>query len=176
MSEAQATTAREPFVVDNDMKAEWCLNKIRKARNEQKRERNEIERQMTFYRERLEEIDNEADNEVEFFKSMLRPYFENRVDNNFAKATKTRVSYTLPTGKLILKHMEPVFKRDDKAVIEWLRKEHAGDHIKVKEELDWAGLKKDAKVLGNRCIVPSTGEIIPGIEVYEREDEFEVEA
>ena len=64
---------REPFIVDNDMKAEWCLSKIRKVRAEQKREKDELTRQMQFYIDRMEEIDKQADEEEAFFKSMLRP-------------------------------------------------------------------------------------------------------
>ena len=178
MSEAVAENnveIRERFEVDNDMKAEWCLNKIRKVREQQNRETEELMRQMQFYKDQIEMIAARADEDVEFFEGMLRGYFNDRVEAGFTKATKTKVSYKLPTGEMALKHLEPVYKRDDKAVMEWLRKEHAGDHIKVKEELDWAGLKKEVQVSGNGCVVPSTGEIVPGIEVIEREDEFVVE-
>lgn len=171
----ETAEVRERFEVDNDMKAEWCLSKIRKARQEQQRETEELNRQMQFYKDQIEIVAARADDEVAFFEEMLRGYFNKRVEDGFAKSTKTKTAYKLPTGELTLKHVAPEFRRDDKAVMEWLRTEHAGDHIKVVESLDWAGLKKELQVTGNGCVVPSTGEIVPGIEVVEREDEFVVE-
>ena len=167
---------RERFVVDNDMKAEWCLSKIRKVRQEQKRETEELTRQMQFYKDQIEMIGSRADDEVAFFEGILRDYFNGRVSDGFAKTTKTKVSYKLPTGDLVLKHREPEFKRDDKALIEWAKgTEETKQFIKVEERLDWAGLKKAVMVSGNGCVDPSTGEVIPGVEVVEREDEFVVE-
>ena len=44
----QEQPVRERFVVDNDMKAEWCLSKIRAAKKNAEREIEELTRQMEF--------------------------------------------------------------------------------------------------------------------------------
>ena len=173
----ETAEVREHFDVDNDMKAEWVISKIRKIRQNQKREKEELERQMRFYQDQAEIIDREADENVAFFESMLREYFQSRVDEGFAKATKTKVTYKLPTGELILKHREPEYeyKQNQQQTIDWLKNSNAEQYIKVKEELKWTDLKKDVTISGNNVAYKATGEIIPGITVTEREDEFQVE-
>ena len=172
----QEQPVRERFVVDNDMKAEWCLAKIRTARKEKDREIEEINRQMEFYKNRIAEIEHAEQEEEQFFKEMLRPYFAERQDGNFTKETKTQVSYPLPSGKLLLKHREPEYeyKEKQKDTIAWLKKNEGEKFIKVKEELDWSALKKTVSVSGN-SVCTKEGEVIPGITVTPREDEFIVE-
>lgn len=167
---------RERFEVDNDMKAEWCLNKIRKIRQEQSRETEELERQMRFYEDQIQMIADKADVEVEFFENMLRSYFDERVEAGFAKATKTKVSYKLPTGELKLTHREPEYeyKKNQKETIKWLKANKLDQYIRTKEETNWSELKNAVTVNGGN-VVTADGEIVPGIEVIERKDEFSVE-
>ncbi len=165
---------RERFEVDNDMKAEWCLNKIRKVREQQNRETEELKRQMQFYQDQIEMIADRADEEVEFFESMLRGYFNNREEAGFTKSTKTKESYKLPTGELVLKHREPEYEKDEPVVLDWLKK-NGGNYIKVKESLDWAGLKKGLRFTAEGNAVDENGELVPGIKAVIREDEFVVE-
>ena len=167
---------RERFVVDNDMKAEWCLSKIRTAKKNAEREIEELTRQMEFYKARMDQVQQEYEEERNFFQEMLLPYFNNRVESGFAKESKTQVSYPLPTGKLLLKHREPEYdyKTKQKEAIEWLKKNDGKQFIKVKEELDWKALKATVTVSGNG-VCNEGGEVIPGITVTNREDEFIVE-
>ena len=168
---------RERFVVDNDMKAEWCLDKIRKARKRQQKEKEELQRQMQFYLDQMAVVDHEAEEEVSFFTEMLRPYFQSRVDDGFTKAVKTKVSYKLPTGELVLKHREPEYeykKEQDKAIA-FCKANKLQKYIKVKEELNWKEFKTMTEISGNAVVLKETGEVVPGIEVTEREDVFEVE-
>ena len=164
---------REPFVVDNDMKAEWCLNKIRHIRADQKKEKDELARQMQFYKDQMDMIDKEADDDVAFFEGILRGYFADRADAGFAKATKTQMAYKLPSGKLILKKQDPTFDRKDDELLPWLKKNRP-ELVKVKEEPNWSELKKTVNVVGD-SIATSDGEVIPGVKVTEREDKFVVE-
>lgn len=180
MSEAlnlEQKTVREPFVVDNDMKAEWCLNKIRKIRAEQKHENEELERQMQFYVDQKAMIDKEADEDVAFFESMLRPYFNSRVADGFTKATKAKVSYKLPTGELVMKHRDPEYeyKKAQDQAIKFLEENKMNQFVKTKKELNWKDLKPLTQITGNTVVIKETGEVIPGITATEREDEFSVE-
>ena len=176
MSEMVAEV-REQFVCDNDMKAEWCLNKIRKIRAEQKRESDELDRQMQFYQDQKDMLSAKADEEVGFFEGILRGYFQNRVDEGFTKEAKTRVTYKLPTGSLILKHREPEFdyKTEQKKAIDFCEKNDLELFVKTKKELSWQELKVLVKVDGDGVVLKETGEVVPGIKVTEREDEFVVE-
>ena len=169
----EATPIREKFVVDNDMKAEWVLSKIRRIRADQKKDKDELTRQMQFYKDQMDSIDKQADSDVEFFESMLTPYFAERMESGFTKQTKTQITYKLPTGKMMLKHQAPEFERKDDELLPWL-KANRPDLVKVKEEPNWAELKKTVNVVGD-SIATKDGEVIPGVKVIEREDKFEVE-
>lgn len=167
---------REPFTVDNDMKAEWCINKIRKARANQSREKEELQRQMKFYQDQIALVDQQADDEVAFFENMLSPYLQNRIEAGFAKESKSKISYKLPSGELKLVHREPEYNRDEaQKAIQYCEKNGLESYVKVKKELAWNELKKQITVVGHAITLKETGEIIPGITVTEREDEFVVE-
>ena len=169
----EETPVRERFEVDNDMKAEWVLSKIRRIRADQKKERDELIRQMQFYKDQMELVDKQADEEAAFFESMLIPYFAERMEAGFTKSTKTQTVYKLPTGKLMLKKQGPVYERDNAELLPWL-KENRPELVKVEESPNWAELKKSIKVVGE-SVVTKDGEIVPGVKVTEQEDRFEVE-
>jgi hypothetical protein len=169
----EETPVRERFTVDNDMKAEWVLGKIRHIRADQKKEKDELTRQMQFYRDQMDLIDKQADDEVAFFESMLLPYFRERQDAGFTKETKTQISYKLPTGKMMIKHQAPEYERNNSELLPWL-KENRPELVKVEESPNWAELKKSIKVVGG-SVTTEDGELVPGVKVTEREDRFEVE-
>lgn len=169
----EETPVRERFTVDSDMKAEWCLKKIRDVRAEQKREKDEITRQMQFYMDEISAIDKRAQEEIEFFESMLIPYFAERMESGFTKSTKTQTTYRLPSGKLILKKQAPEFERDNAVLLPWLKQNNPG-LVKVEESPNWAELKKTINVVGG-SVVTKDGEVVPGVKVTEREDKFDVE-
>lgn len=155
---------KEEFVVDTDAKAAWALQKIKEARADR-------DRWVSWYTQKIEEIKAQTDLDTMNLERMLAEYFQTVPH----KKTKTQESYTLPDGKLVLKTQNPEFKRDDKTVIDWLKKqEDGGRFIKTKEELNWDGLKKETAVF-NGNVVDVNGEIIPGITVIDRPEKFIVE-
>lgn len=167
---------REKFEVDNDMKAEWCLSKIRRIRVDQQCEKDELQRQMKFYIDQMEEIDRKADADVAFFESILNEYFANRMQEGFTKTSKTQTVYKLPSGKLVLKKQNPDFdyKTNQQQIVSWLKANKKTEFVKTKEEVNWQELKKTITVVGDG-VATKDGEMIPGVKVTEREDVFEVE-
>jgi phage host-nuclease inhibitor protein Gam len=178
MSEAlkEQQETRERFTVDNDMKAEWCLSKIRNVRKEKEKEIAELQRQMQFYKDQIDLITKQAEEDENFFKSMLMPYFAERQEAGFAKETKTQISYKTPSGILKIKHQNPEFNYKDHQdeTIAWLKQNEMAKFVKVKEEVDWAELKKTVTISGNG-VATQDGEMIPGITVTPKDDIFEVE-
>lgn len=163
MTEAIVTERDETFVIDSDAKALWALEQIKKARADR-------DFWVEWYAQKTKEIKEQTDFNTMNLEARLAEYFATVPH----KSTKTQESYTLPGGKLILKKQNPEYKRDDKTVIEWLKKNHDGQFIKVTEALDWAGLKgKTDEFEGS--VVTEDGEIIPGIEVIYRDPKFVVE-
>lgn len=165
MSEAifEQVEEQPKFVVDNDQKAEWCLTKIREAQADK-------ERWKAFYAEQYKAVEESADATIQNMETMLAEYF-GMVPH---KQTATQEYYKLPSGKLVLKKQEPEYERNDEEVIDWLKKNDGLNFIKVKESLDWAGLKKTVAVVGE-SMATEDGEIIPGIKVIPREPIFKVE-
>lgn len=152
----------ESFVIDSDAKAEWAMGKIAEARQE-------CTKWVEWYTKRIEEIKAQTDFDTANLERLLEEYFATVPH----KVTKTQESYKLPAGKLVRKTQNPEFRRDDSAVIAWAR-ENAPEYIKTVEQLDWASLKGNTGVFDGH-IVTDDGEIVPGVEVIEREPRFVVE-
>ena len=158
------------FVVDDDQKAEWCLEKIR----EHKRK---IEKWTAHYEAEKKRACMLHENKIFNLETKLREYFGQLFDAGLTRETKTMTAYNLPDGKLMMKRQNPEFERDDDALIEWLRK-NAPQFIKTKETVDWACLKDTLVISGNKmCVINEDGVItdVPGITVTERPDIFKVE-
>lgn len=152
------------FRIDNDQKAEWALNKIRECDAE-------LQKWVDFYQSKIDSYKKYCEIRRGFFEHLLSQYFQTVPK----KETKTQSSYSLPSGKLVLKRQGPEFEKDEGTVLDWLDKQPDGkNYIKIKETLDWSGLKKVLTIAGGR-MVTEDGEIVPGITVTERPDVFKVE-
>lgn len=151
------------FTVTDDQKAEWCLRKIREAKADK-----EFWKQ--FYDAQYAAVEESANSTISQMETMLRKYFETVPH----KVTDTQENYKLPSGKLVLKKQEPEYERNEDEIIKWLKENDGTEFIKVKESLDWAGLKKNTAVVGEQ-IANEDGEFIPGVKVIERPDIFKVE-
>ena len=123
-----------------------------------------------YYKEKLEEVNASCDLIIEQNKARLRMYF----DSVPHKKTATQEKYPLPSGKLVLKDQEPEYQRDDKQIIKFLKENNGEKFVKVKEELDWSGLKKTLMIAGETA-ADEDGNPIPGIKVIEREKAFTIE-
>lgn len=156
-------TENADFVIDTDAKAEWALNKIREARADR-------DKWVEWYKAKIAEITEQTDFDTMNLERMLADYFATVPH----KKTKTQESYKLPGGKLVLKTQNPEYTRDDKAVIEWAKANGFGQFVKVEEKLAWQELK-DATAVFEGHIVTEDGEIVPGVEVTNRDAKFVVE-
>lgn len=153
----------EGFAIDTDAKAEWALTKIKEARADR-------DRWVTWYTAKIKEIKEQTDFEIMNLERLLKDYF----DTVPHKATKTQESYKLPGGKLVQKLQNPEYKRNDAAVIEWLKSNNMTQYVKIEESLAWAELKAETAEFEGK-LVTEDGEIIPGVEVVSREPKFVVE-
>ena len=164
MTEAiQNTIPEEELEVRSTIEAKWQFEQRRKIIED----RDEL---IAYYEDQIAKVKADADYKIGFIDRALFAFFKT-VEH---KKTKTQESWSIPSGKLILKKQAPEFKRDDGKVIEWLKQNGGTGYVKTTESLDWANLKKDTTVVGS-TIVNNDGEIIPGVEVIEREDKFVVE-
>lgn len=148
----------------DDMDAEYMLTLIRQADTE-------YQKMESWYAHMVEKAKEKRDRKVAWAENNLRAYF----DIVPAKVTKTQKTYDLPSGKLVLKHQEPKYTTKDEELVPWLKKNGKAGLVKVKEEADWANLKKQLKASPDGLsMVTEDGEIVPGITVTPREDKFTV--
>lgn len=156
------------FLVDNDQKAEWCLQKIREAEAEKQKWND-------YYTKQMQAVADREDRRIQYFEYHLNQYFRTVPH----KETKTQQSYHLPSGKLVLKNPTIVYEHDDEKLLPWLKNNRPA-FVKVKESVDWSGLKKDLLSDSSidpayRGLVTDDGEIIPGITRKDKPAEFKVE-
>lgn len=171
LEQEEQVQERQPFIVDNDQKAEWCLKQIRQKKAE-------IEKWKAHYDRLFETIRKDCEADILHWEASLKGYFLQQSDDGFTKSTKTQESYTLPTGKLVLKKQEPEYVRDDDALVKWCEA-NAPEFVKVKKTPDWKGLKSTLTLSEDNKLyaVDEDGVVhdVDGVTVNVRPDIFNVE-
>lgn len=149
--------------IQNDDEAEECIKAIRTAEAD-------VQFWKNYYADALQKIADASQRIIDNNTARLEQYF----DTLPHKQTKTQESYPLPSGKLVRKHQDAEFIWNDEELLSWLHENKGEKFIKMKESVDWAGMKKTLSVLGE-TVVDENGEIIPCIKAVERPDVFKVE-
>ena len=157
--------AQERFTIDSDQKAEWAIDKIREAKAD-------CDRWVDFYREQIDKVKAECDDNIANLEFMLHGYFASRSAEGHTKSTKTQETYNLPGGTLVMKKQQPEFSIDEERLVPWLE-QNAPNFVKVKKSAKWMELKNTVVVMGND-VVDENGEIVPGVSVTQREPKFTV--
>jgi hypothetical protein len=154
----------DKFVIDDDGKANWAIQKIKEAQAE-------VLNWREYYDRAMEKIEKRQNARIEYLRYMLRQYFQTVPHHE----TKTQASYDLPSGKLICKTPGPKFETDDATLVGWLKENNMTDFIKTetKEKPMWGELKKTVTVNGE-TVVTEDGEIVPGVTVVPQEPTFEI--
>lgn len=161
----------DEFRIDSDVKAEWAVRKLRDMRAERDRLVDTMRAVMDEYARRIAEEEEKYDRRAVRMRNMLEDYFESVPH----KVTKTMESYQLPSGRLVLKAMEPEFKRDDEALAEWLRAGEMDSFIETRTTVKWGDLKRCTTVLPDgKVVYNTTGEVIDGVTAVSRPAEFRV--
>lgn len=162
----QETQEKQEWVVDNDMKANWCLQKIGEKREELKKWKD-------HYKKLSADIEATIGADIASLEEKLKGYFFQKSEEGFTRSTATQEIYNLPGGKIFMAHQEPEYVRNDDELKEWL-KENAPEFVKVEETVLWGDLKKTLGTSGN-IMTTADGEIVPGITVNTRPAIFKVE-
>ena len=159
----------EGFKVTDDFSAEWSLKKIKAEKAEHDRYVKVCQDGIQTYQEKIKEAQSRLDSGTGYLKGLLLEYFQSVPH----ESTKTQETYLLPSGKLKLKHPAPEFKRDDEALVKWLRDRDMKDYIKTVETPQWGELKKLVQCQDN--FVCFDGEVIEGVTLLQKDQIFEVE-
>lgn len=125
----------------------------------------------------MEELENRSlkiDNEIEFKKAQLKAYFMT-VER---KSSKTQETYSMFSGKLIMKKPTQKIVHDDEKLKDYLM-ENAQEYVKktVVSKIDWAEFKKGLVIDNGIVFDKVTGQVLDdreGITLEEVGEQFEI--
>jgi len=158
----------ERFVIDNDKKADWAIEKIKNERAEFDRLRYIALDRIAELNQRINDLQERTDRRTGNLEALLMDYMQTVKPT---KQTKTQTQYELLSGKLVMKKQQPLYERDETALLTWAETT-APEYVRVEKKVSWADLKKKADVSGEDVLYE--GEVIPGITAKPRPDVFEV--
>lgn len=158
----------ETLNVCDDYTADKALERLEQAKKDFDRAKEigarrieEITVQMQAAEERYQKIAQPLQKELEAY---LR-----RVD---CRETKTRYSYQLLSGKVILKKPTQKLVPDRKALAEYLQESGKTEYIKLTPEPAWGEYKKRLQILAGNVIDTETGEVVSGVTVEDLPEEL----
>lgn len=149
--------------IENDVEAEEAIATIKSAKNQ-------VEKMTAWYKQALEQIKEQQEGIIQNEIARLEGYFS-KVPHNVGKSSE---SYQLPSGKLVRKKPQPEYKQDETILLPWVKK-NAPKFLKVKESVAWIDLKKATKLSADGSNILMDGEVVPGVMVIDRDEEFKVE-
>ena len=157
------------FRITNDLMADWAVEKINAARAERDRLVSLVQEKIEQLQEKRQLYMSNYEENTSYLRGKLMDYFLTVKTQN----TKTMKKYKLVSGTMVLKRQQPLYERDEGALLAWAETT-VPELVKVTKEVSWADLKKQTDISGDKLLLD--GEIIPGVTVVEREDVFEVQA
>ena len=162
----------EGFVVDSDVKANWCVKKIREAQAEAERLMAIIAEERADLDAKQKAIEEKLKNEVEHLKGLVYPYFET-VEK---KETKTQQSYKVLDGTLIFKKPSvKIVKPDNDAELVDYLEINAPMFVETVKKPIWGEYKKNLQIAEDGSVVDTTtGEVVTFIKTEENEGSFDV--
>lgn len=151
----------------NDLEADNMLSQIFEQQSEKLKFQMIANGKIKQIEEALKTKSESIDKEVQFMKDQLQAFF---LTCN-KKATKTQETYSLLSGKLVMKLPTKKIVHDDVKLESYLF-QHAGNFLKetTVTKIDWAGFKKELAISNGRIINETTGQVLDDMEGLSLED------
>lgn len=144
----------------NDVQADEMITEIKEMESDKLRFENIAKQKIDIINHSLESSIVRINDQIQFHKDQLAAFFltVNKKDS------KTQQSYSLLSGKLVMKKATTKLVHDDKKLIEYC-KTNASEYIKqiVTDTLDWKGFKSNIEILNDQIFSSSTGEVLEGL-------------
>jgi hypothetical protein len=152
--------AREPFVVDDDVKADWAMRKLASIRRKQAENKAIFDREVDRVSEWLVKVNTALDRDSEWFEANLRPYA-------LQERSKDRKSIVLPHGTIKTISGRVKFDIEDESkFLEWAET-NAPELVRIKKEIDKKAL--GALNQSEDKVISTQGEIVPSVRVIPAE-------
>lgn len=154
--EIEQETQDERFVVNSVDRLDWCVRQISEIEKEELPYIECAQRQIARLQQFVRKAEERIEERTAFFKALMRPFVEQML------ADSRRKTINAPSGSVSLRKQGPEFKKDDDALIRWLKETGKRDLVKVQESVDWANLKAQlVDVMEDGTCVTQDGELIP---------------
>ena len=163
----------EVFNIKDDIQADKMITDIHELESEKNRFEMIYNARVDQLKENLAKEVGTIDREVNFKKGMLQAYFLTIKPSE----TKTQKTYKLLSGKLVLKKPSVKIEIANKENLMQYARTSAAEYIKVKEDIDWAAMKKVLDIDGTNVVNTETGEILgelEGLAVKEVKEIFDI--
>lgn len=153
----------EPFIIDDDQKAEWALRKIAEADAE-------YTKMKDWYEAQTERLKKAHDEKVDRLKALLYQYMQTVP----AKDTKTTRKWALPGGELVISKAKQDYACENpEALLGWCM-ENDPDMVKVEMTPKWGEIKKRLKLTDAGIVDGQTGVKVVGVVTLDKPEEFKV--
>ena len=163
---------QDGFIVDTEQKANWALRKIKQLQGKMNANADLAAEEIAKIETWEKEVNESLQQSILFFNGLLEQYHRKVYgENPDIKTIK------LPHGQLKMRAQQPEFIRDNDKLLAWLESKGTigKAYIKIAKSPHWGELKERLRIAGDRMVDPETGEVVPGVEVVEREPKFSVE-
>lgn len=163
---------QEGFVIDTEQKANWALRKIKQLQDKMDANADLAAEEIAKVEAWEKEVNEGLHQSILFFTGLLEQYHR----GVYAKDPEAK-TIKLPHGQLKMRAQQPEFRRDNDKLLAWLESKGTigKAYIKIAKSPHWGELKERLRIAGDRMVDPETGEVVPGVEVVEREPKFSVE-
>ena len=169
MDERLDVTELDTPEIHDDMDAEEHLRKIRYWKSYE-------ERMLAHFERQIQAVKEKTKSHIEWHEHLLQSYFA-KVPHS---GTKTQETYSLPSGKMVMKRATDSLVRPEKenetAFLLYLAESGIKEYTKTKitEALDWANYKKRLTIVDGKAVDKETGEIVEEIRVEHVEPKFSI--
>ena len=163
----------EDYIIE-EWQADNLITEIKELEFDKSRFELTAEKKCESIMEDLERRTSKINDEIEFKRSQLKAFFLTVERKN----SKTQESYSMLSGKLIMKKPTQKITHDDKKLLEWAE-HNASEYIDqtVINKLKWAELKKVLAIRNGLIVNEATGEALEGIKgigIEEVKEQFEI--
>lgn len=136
-----------------------------------------IEKQIAPFLLKIEKIKEwgeqakvEFDEKQTHYSNHLEMFLRQEVAKQLEAGKKPKKTISLPYGKIALKAQQPKFEKNEAELFQYAKE---SGFIRVKEETNWAELKKACVVAGGK-MYDFDGVEVPGVTVIEQPEKFEL--
>lgn len=138
---------------------------------------NIIEEQIAPFLQKIEKIKEwgqkakeEYEQKQATYSMRLEMYLREEVQKQLDAGKKPKKTLSLPYGKISLKSQQPKFEKNEEELFQYAKET---GFVRVKEETDWAELKKKCVVAEGK-MYDFNGEQVPGVTVIEQPEKFDM--